>query len=84
MRCPPPRRGPALGHEVMTMTDETELNRLIVVANSEGKALAELAGCVDRLHQVQAARAAQARLDRPRLRAPLETRWSALRKGSAQ
>ena len=51
------------------MTDETELNRLMVVANSEGKALAELAGCVDRLHQGEAARAALARPEAPSLRA---------------
>jgi hypothetical protein len=68
----------------MTMTDETELRRLIAVANSEGKALAELAGCVDQLHQVQAARAALARLDAPSLRASLEARTSALGKRSAQ
>lgn len=66
------------------MTDETELNRLIAVANSEGEALAELAGCVDRLHHVQAARAALARLDAPSLRAALEARRSAPGEGSAQ
>lgn len=66
------------------MTDETELNRLIAVANSGGEALAELAGCVDRLHQVQIARAPLARLDAPSLRAAAEARRSALGKGSAQ
>ncbi len=66
------------------MTDETELNRLIAVANSDGKALAELAGCVDRLHRVQAARAALARLDAPSLRAALEARRSALGEGTAR
>jgi hypothetical protein len=71
-----------LGHEVMTMTDETEVSRLLDVANSEGEALAYLAGCVDRLHQVQAARAALARLDTPSLRAVLEARRSALGEGS--
>ena len=66
------------------MTDETELNRLIAMANSEGKALAELAGCVDRLHQGQATRAPLARLDAPSLRAAREgTRW-ALGEGSSQ
>lgn len=64
------------------MTDETELSRLLDVANSEGEALADLAGCVDRLHQVRAARAALARLDAPSLRAALEVRRSALGEGS--
>ena len=82
MRRPPRVDVPALGHGVMTMTDETELSRLLDVANSEGEALADLAGCVDRLHQVQAARAALARLDAPSLRAVLEARRSALGEGS--
>lgn len=64
------------------MTDETELSRLLDVANSEGEALADLAACLDRLHQVRAARAALARLDAPSLRAALEARWSALGEGS--
>lgn len=72
------------GHEVMTMTEDMELKHLTVAANSEGNAPAELAGCVDRLHPVQAARTALARLDAPSLRAALEARKSALRKGSAQ
>ena len=65
------------------MTGETEFHRLIAVANSEGKARAELAGGVDRLHQVQAARAALARLDAPSLPAALEARSSAPGEGSA-
>ncbi|CCH79301.1 hypothetical protein BN12_4240002 [Nostocoides japonicum T1-X7] len=76
MSTKPPR--PAYGDEVMTMTDETELNRLMDVAGSEGEALAALAGCVDRLHQVHAARAALARLDARSLRAALEARRTAL------
>lgn len=64
------------------MTDETEVSRLLDVANSEGEALADLAGCVDRLRQVRAARAALARLDAPSLRAALEARRSALGEGS--
>ncbi|NNM46979.1 hypothetical protein [Knoellia koreensis] len=64
------------------MTDETDLRRLLDVAGSEGEALADLAGCVDRLHQVRAARAALARLDAPSLRAALEARRSALGQGS--
>lgn len=60
------------------MTDPTELNRLMALASSEGEALAALTGCVDRLHQVQAARAALARLDAPSLRAALEARRAAL------
>lgn len=63
------------------MTDETELNRLMAMAGSEGEALAALAGCVDRLHQVHAARAALARLDAPSLRAALEARRTALERG---
>ncbi|EBP8673112.1 hypothetical protein AC009_24710 [Salmonella enterica] len=66
------------------MTDESELQRLIVVPNGAGEARAHLAGCVDRLHQVQTARAALARLDAPSLRAALEGTRSALGKGSAQ
>lgn len=66
------------------MTAETELGRLIAVANSDGNALAELAGCVDRLHQVQTARAALARLDAPSLRGALEIRRSVLGEGSAR
>ncbi|WP_157598492.1 hypothetical protein [Phycicoccus sp. Root101] len=66
------------------MTDETELQRLIAVANGAGEPRAELAGCVDRLYQVQTARAPLARLDDPRLRASPEATRSALRQGSAQ
>lgn len=74
---------PALGHEVMTMTDLTELDRLMALANSEGEALAALTGCVAHLHQVQAARAAEARLDAPSLRAALEVRRTALGEGES-
>jgi hypothetical protein len=73
-----------LGQEVMTMTDETELNRLIAVADSAGKARAELAGCVDRLHQVQGGRAALARPEARSLRASLVASRSALGQGTAQ
>jgi hypothetical protein len=62
-----------LGHEVMTMTGETEL-----------KARAELAGCGDRPHQVQTARAALASLEAPNLHAALEATRSPLGQGSAQ
>ncbi|GEM_PF-3425007 len=68
----------------MTMTGETELQRLIAVGNSTGEARAESAGCVDRLHQVQAARAALAGLDAPSLSAAPEASRSALGLGSAQ
>ena len=66
------------------MTDEPELKRLIDVANSAGVARAELAGCLDRLHQVHTARAALARLDAASLRAATEASRSALGQGSAQ
>jgi hypothetical protein len=66
------------------MTDETELNRLIAVANSDGKARAELAGCVDRPHQVQTARAPLARVGAPSLRAAREASRSPLGNRSAQ
>lgn len=68
----------ALGGEVMTVTDRTELNRLMTLASSEGEALAALDGCVDRLHQVQRARAALACLDASSLRTALEARRDAL------
>ncbi|SDP61223.1 hypothetical protein SAMN04489867_3136 [Pedococcus dokdonensis] len=68
----------------MTMNDGTELQRLIVVANSEVEEFVEPAECVDRLHQVQTARAALARLDAPSLRASLEASRSARGNGSAQ
>ena len=64
------------------MTNETELSRLLEVAGSEGEALADLAGCVDRLHHVRVARAALVRLDAPSRRAALEARRSALGEGS--
>ncbi len=63
------------------MTDETELNQVMAMAGSECEVLAALAGCVDRLHQVHAARAALARLDAPSLRAALEARRTALEQG---
>lgn len=71
----------AFGGEVMTVTDPTELNRLMALARSEGEALAALDGCVDRLHQVQGARAALARLDASSLRAALKARRDALGEG---
>ncbi|WP_457255942.1 hypothetical protein [Pedococcus sp. P5_B7] len=66
------------------MTEQTEVKGLIAVATSDGEARADLGGCVDRLHQGQAARAALARLDAPRLRAVLDATGSALGQGSAQ
>ena len=75
---------PALGHGVMTVTDLTELNRLMALANSEGEALAALDGGVDHLHQVQAARAALACLDAPSLRAALKARRTALGEGESR
>jgi hypothetical protein len=69
---------PAFGAEVMTMMDQAELDRLLAVAGSETEALAALVGCVDRLNQVHAARAALARLDAPSLRAAIEARRAVL------
>jgi hypothetical protein len=68
---------PALGGEVMTVTDPTAVNRLMSLASSEGQALAALDGCLDRLHQVQPARAALARLDASSLPAALKARRDA-------
>ncbi len=75
---------PAFGGEVMTVTDPAELSRLMALADSEGEALAALDGCVDRLHQVPAARAALARLDASSLRAALQARRDALGEGGRQ
>ncbi|WP_270888921.1 hypothetical protein [Pedococcus sp. 5OH_020] len=66
------------------MTVATELQRLFAMANSEGKARAERTGCVDRLHHVQAARAALSRLDAPSLRDSPEATRLALGQGSSQ
>ena len=74
----------ALGGEVMTVTDPTELNRLMALASGEGEALAALDGCVDRLHQVQLARAALARLGAFSLHTVLQARRDALVERDAQ
>ena len=66
------------------MTDDTEAQRLIAVANSDGQARAELAGGVDRPHYGQAARAALARSDAPSPRAALDASTSALGNRGAQ
>lgn len=68
----------------MTVTDPAELSRLMALADSEGEALAALDGCVDRLRQVQAPRAALARLDASSLRAALQARRDALGEGGRQ
>lgn len=54
---------PALGGELMTVSDPSELNRLMALASGGGQASAAWDGCLDRLHQVQGARAALARSD---------------------
>jgi len=68
----------AFGGEVMTVCEPAQIEMLVAVAGSEAGALAELDGCVTRLHEVQHAKAALARLDAGSLRAALETRPVAL------
>mgnify|MGYP000907694361 CR=1 FL=1 len=46
--------GPALGSEVMTVTDNPDLERLVREARDEDAAMAELEGCVQRLLRARA------------------------------
>jgi hypothetical protein len=75
---------PAFDSEMMTVTDPAELSQLMAVADSEGVALVALDGCVGRLHQVQATRAALARLAASSLRAALQARGDALGEGGRE
>ena len=68
---------PAFGGEVMTVTETAELSRLIAPVNSEGAALAARNRWVNRLHRVQAARAALASVDESSRRAALQARRDA-------
>lgn len=69
---------PAFGGEVMTVSEHAEIESWMALAGSEAGALADLDGCVARLHEVQHAKAALARLDSTNLRAALEARRAAL------
>lgn len=45
------------------VTDTAEIERVVAVAGSDAEMLADLDGCVTRLHAVQQAKAALSRLD---------------------
>ncbi len=69
---------PAFGGEVMTVSEHAEIESWMALAGSAAGALADLDGCVARLHEMQHAKAALARLDSTSLRAALEARRAAL------
>jgi len=62
----------------MTVSEPAQIELLVAVAGSEAGALADLDGCVARLHEVQHAKAALARMDARSSRAALEGRPVAL------
>ena len=60
------------------VTDAAEIERLVALAGSDADVLADLDGCVTRLHAVQQAKAARSRLDAESLRNALAARRRAL------
>lgn len=66
------RRIRALGGEVMSVTNSIE--RLLQDVTGEAAAIADLAGCVDRIHRAQAAMEALAHVPARDVRAALEAR----------
>ena len=67
-------RPPALGNEVMTVTDDPELTRLLREARDEAAAMAGLEENVDRLRRARAAQTVLAGLPPEQLRAALRMR----------
>lgn len=73
---------PALGGEVMTVTDPVEIERLMDMANSDATVLDDLDQCMTRLRQAQRAKAELARLDAAELRQLFAARRRALGDGN--
>ena len=73
---------PALGEEVMTVTEPAEIERLMDVANSDAAVLEDLDQCMNRLRQAQQAKAALASLGSEDLRELFAARRRALGDGT--
>jgi thioredoxin-like negative regulator of GroEL len=72
------RRGPgALGDEVMTSMTNQQVEQLLADVNGESAAIADLAGCLDRIKVAQAAKEVLATLPAAQVRAALEARRTA-------
>ena len=72
------RRGPgALGDEVMTSMTNQQVEKLLADVNGESAAIADLAGCLDRIKAAQAANEMLATLPAAQVRAALEARRTA-------
>jgi|GEM_PF-653172 len=72
------RRGPgALGDEVMTSMTNQQVEQLLADVNGESAAIADLAGCLDRIKAAQAAKEMLATLPAAQVRAALEARRTA-------
>lgn len=68
----------ALGDEVMTsMTTNQQVEQLLADVNGESAAIADLAGCLDRIKAAQAAKEMLATLPAAQVRAALEARRTA-------
>lgn len=72
------QRGPgALGDEVMTSMTNQQVEKLLADVNGESAAIADLAGCLDRIKAAQAAKEMLATLPAAQVRAALEARRTA-------
>ena len=72
------QRGPgALGDEVMTSMTNQQVEKLLADVNGESAAIADLAGCLDRIKVAQAAKEVLATLPAAQVRAALEARRTA-------
>lgn len=71
-RCPG-----ALGDEVMTSMTNQQVEQLLADVNGESAAIADLAGCLDRIKAAQAAKEMLATLPAAQVRAALEARRTA-------
>ncbi|MBU4337320.1 MAG: hypothetical protein KJ548_12190 [Actinobacteria bacterium] len=71
----------AFGGEVMDVTDDLELQRLLHEAHDEAAAVAGLEDCLERLRRVRAAQTALAGLPAEQLREALRMRRAALAGG---
>jgi hypothetical protein len=71
----------AFGTEVMNVSDDAELERLLRDAHDEDAAVADLDGCVARLLRAREAKIALSRLSAEELRTVLQMRRATLETG---
>jgi hypothetical protein len=71
-------RPAALGSEVMTVTEQPDVERLVREARDEDAAIADLEGCMRRLLRARDAKTALAGLPAEQLRAALHLRRTEL------